>query len=148
MHNSSSPESTSGSWDGYLGEPSNSWSFTGTFSDRDQAPLWFEGPLVFASSLVSSCSSYILLVCFLVANNIRPGSNHYLCSWCWKLVGWKETKTKRFNMWYAMKLNIKLNHHQNCKQDKKTINKVHKLQNEFKLLQLLIGEDVELTSCC
>ena len=98
MHNSSSPESTSGSWDGYLGEPSNSWSFTGTFSDRDQAPLWFEGPLVFASSLVSSCSSYILLVCFLVANNIRPGSNHYLCSWCWKLVGWKETKTKRFNM--------------------------------------------------
>ena len=30
----------------------------------------------------------------------------------------------------------------------KTINKVHELQNEFKLLQLLMGEDVELTSCC
>ena len=56
----------------------------------------------------------------------------------------EQNKTKRFNMWYAMKLNIKLNRHQNDKQDKKkTINKVHEFQNEFKLLKLLIGEDVE-----
>ena len=63
------------------------------------------------------------------------------------IVTMEQDKTKRFNMWYAMKLNIKLNRQQNYKQDK-TINKVHKLQNDFMLLQLLIGEEFELTSCC
>ena len=31
----------------------------------------------------------------------------------------EQDKTKGFNMWYAMKLNIKLNCHQNNKHDKK-----------------------------